>query len=299
MSFKREFKDDLGKNIEKLSKTSSNEILYEINEKAVQFFTNELNKASNKNKKKYITDRGLTQNTIENFNIGYSGRNQHSLIKYLRDLGYEDSYIIKAGLGKISESGTLVGYFWDRIMFPIRDTKNRVVGFGGRILGDGSPKYLNSPETCIFSKKEHLYALNIAQHETCMKYILCEGYMDVVSMHQAGIKNAVASLGTSFTKYQAAIVHRYVDNAILAYDSDEPGKKAAERNIATLTSECVGSNVADLSPCKDPDEFIKTFGKEELLQRLRNAKSSSDFVIERNREKIKNNSASYIKGYEL
>ena len=164
-------------------------------------------------------------------------------------------------------------------MYPIMDVTNRVIGFGGRVMGDGKPKYLNSPETPIFDKSHNLYGLNLAKRSRCGYFILCEGYMDVIAMHQAGFSQAVASLGTSFTEGQAQILKRYVPTVLLSYDSDGAGVKAAMRNIGILHSAGLTGKVVDLRPYKDPDEFMKGAGKEEFQKRLDNAENSFLYQI--------------------
>ncbi len=169
--------------------------------------------------------------------------------------------------------------FWNRVIFPIMDVNNRVIGFGGRVMGDGKPKYLNSPETKIFDKSRNLYGLNVARTSRKPYLILCEGYMDVISMHQAGFTNAVASLGTALTSGHASLLKRYTQEVLLLYDSDEAGVKAALRAIPILREAGINSRVVDLKPHKDPDEFIKTEGAEAFQQRLDQARDSFMFRV--------------------
>ncbi len=164
-------------------------------------------------------------------------------------------------------------------MFPIMDVSSRVIGFGGRVMGDGKPKYLNSPETIIFDKSRNLYGLNIARTARKKNLIICEGYMDVIAMHQAGFDNAVASLGTALTAQQANLIKRYVNEALLLYDSDEAGQKAALRAIPLLRAAGVSARVIDLSPYKDPDEFIKEAGAGEFRERLENGRNGFMFQV--------------------
>ena len=169
--------------------------------------------------------------------------------------------------------------FWNRVIFPIMDVNNRVIGFGGRVMGDGKPKYLNSPETKIFDKSRNLYGLNVARTTRRKYLILCEGYMDVISMHQAGFTNAVASLGTALTSGHASLLKRYTQEVLLLYDSDEAGVRAALRAIPILREAGVNSRVVNLRPYKDPDEFIKNLGAEAFEERLEQASDSFMFRV--------------------
>lgn len=169
--------------------------------------------------------------------------------------------------------------FWNRVIFPIMDVNNRVIGFGGRVMGDGKPKYLNSPETKIFDKSRNLYGLNVARTTRKNHLILCEGYMDVISMHQAGFTNAVASLGTALTSGHASLLKRYTQEVFLLYDSDEAGIRASLRAIPILREAGVNAKVVSLKPYKDPDEFIKNMGPEALEERLLNASDSFLFRV--------------------
>ena len=169
--------------------------------------------------------------------------------------------------------------FWNRVIFPIMDVNNRVIGFGGRVMGDAKPKYLNSPETKIFDKSRNLYGLNIARTSRKKNLIICEGYMDVISMHQAGFNNAVASLGTALTSQQAALMKRYTEEVLVIYDSDEAGTKAALRAIPILNAAGLTARVVDLKPHKDPDEFIQAEGTEAFQERLDHAENSFLFEV--------------------
>ena len=170
--------------------------------------------------------------------------------------------------------------FWNRVIFPIQDINHRVIGFGGRVMGDGTPKYLNSPETEIFDKSRNLYGLNFARTSRKNSFILCEGYMDVIAMHQAGFSQAVASLGTAFTPGQAGLLKRYTDEVLLSYDSDEAGVRAALRAIGILREAGLSGKVIDLKPYKDPDEFIRALGAQEFQKRLDNAQNSFFFELD-------------------
>ena len=169
--------------------------------------------------------------------------------------------------------------FWNRVIFPIMDVNNRVIGFGGRVMGDGKPKYLNSPETRVFDKSRNLYGLNVARTARKKNLLVCEGYMDVISMHQAGFKNSVASLGTALTTQHASLLKRYTDEVILTYDSDGAGVKAALRAIPMLKAAGISTRVLHMDPYKDPDEFIKTLGAEAFQERIDQAENSFLFEI--------------------
>ena len=200
-------------------------------------------------------------------------------MKYLQQKGFEDELIKASGIATFSERSGLVSQFWNRVMFPIQDVRNRVIGFGGRVMGDGEPKYLNSPETDVFDKRRNLYGLNFARTARSGNIILCEGYMDVIAMHQAGFTQAVASLGTAFTSEQAMLLKRYTDSVLLAYDSDGAGTKAALRAIGILREVGLNGRVINMKPHKDPDEFMKALGKEAFAERIAQAENSFFFEI--------------------
>jgi DNA primase len=253
--------------------------LLEANKEAAKFFYYQLRTPHGEIGKKYLDKRKLSEETMHHFGLGYAGKNGAELVKYLRSKGFEDEIIKEAGLANFSERSGLVSQFWNRVMFPIQDINHRVIGFGGRVMGDGEPKYLNSPETPIFDKRRNLYGLNFARTARSGNLIICEGYMDVIAMHQAGFTQAVASLGTAFTAEQAALMHRYTENVLLAYDSDGAGVKAALRGIKILRDEGLTGKVINMKPYKDPDEFIKNLGKEAFQERIDNAENSFFFEI--------------------
>ena len=199
--------------------------------------------------------------------------------------GIRDELLKESGLVNADEKRGMYDKFWNRVIFPILDVNNRVIGFGGRVMGDGKPKYLNSPETVVFDKSRNLYGLNIAR-TTRKKYLLvCEGYMDVISMHQAGFKNAVASLGTALTEKHAALLKRYTNEVILTYDSDDAGVRAALRAIPLVKQAGLRARVLHMDPYKDPDEFIKEMASEKFQERIDQAENSFMFelsVLEKN-----------------
>jgi DNA primase len=253
--------------------------LLEVNKEAAKFFYYQLRSPHGEVGQKYLEKRALSQETMHKFGLGYAGKSGAALVEYLRSKGFEDELIKEAGLANYSEKHGLMSQFWNRVMFPIQDINHRVIGFGGRVMGDGEPKYLNSPETPIFDKRRNLYGLNFARTARSGNLIICEGYMDVIAMHQAGFTQAVASLGTAFTPEQAALLRRYTDNVLLAYDSDGAGVKAALRGIGILRDAGLTGKVINMKPYKDPDEFIKNLGKEAFQERIDQAENSFFFEI--------------------
>ena len=260
-------------------KAKQRETLLEINRQAAQYFYYQLRRESGQIGYRYLTDRGLNDETIRKFGLGYSDKFSDDLYKFLKGKGYGDDQLRDSGLFNVDERHGMYDKFWNRVIFPIMDVNNRVIGFGGRVMGDGKPKYLNSPETKIFDKSRNLYGLNVARTSRKPYLILCEGYMDVISMHQSGFTNAVASLGTSLTSRHASLLKRYTQEVLLLYDSDEAGVKAALRAIPILREAGINSRVVDLKPHKDPDEFIKTEGAEAFQQRLDQARDSFMFRV--------------------
>ena len=261
------------------AKAEKRAALLEINKKAAQYFYYQLRREGGKNAHDYLTGRGLSEETIRKFGLGYSDKYSDDLYKYLKSQNYSDDLLRESGLFNVDERQGMYDKFWNRVIFPIMDVNNRVIGFGGRVMGDGKPKYLNSPETRIFDKSRNLYGLNIARTTRKNYLILCEGYMDVISMHQAGFTNAVASLGTALTSGHASLLKRYTQEVLLLYDSDDAGVRAALRAIPILREAGVTSRVVNLRPHKDPDEFIKALGGEEFEKRLEQAMDSFMFRV--------------------
>ncbi|MBD5471829.1 MAG: DNA primase [Lachnospiraceae bacterium] len=253
--------------------------LLEVNKEAAKYFYYQLRAKNGQAGYQYLKKRQLSDETIKKFGLGYANVTSDDLIRYLKSKGYEDQLITEAGLGSFDEKYGMHDKFWNRVMFPIQDSNHRVIGFGGRVMGDAKPKYLNSPETMIFDKSRNLYGLNFARTARAGNMILCEGYMDVIAMHQAGFIQAVASLGTSFTAGQANLLRRYVGEVILAYDSDGAGVSAALRAIGILKEAGLTGKVLNLEPYKDPDEFMKNLGKEAFEERIRTAENSFFFEL--------------------
>lgn len=253
--------------------------LLELNKEAAKFFYFQLRSSRGAAGMKYLQGRELTEETMHRFGLGFAGKNGAEPVQYLRSKGFEDELIKEAGLANFSERNGLLCQFWNRVMYPIQDVNNRVIGFGGRVMGDGEPKYLNSPETPIFDKRRNLYGLNFARTARSGNIIICEGYMDVISMHQAGFTQAVASLGTAFTPEQANLLRRYTDTVLLAYDSDGAGVKAALRGIGLLRDAGLTAKVINMRPYKDPDEFMKALGREAFQERIDQAENSFFYEI--------------------
>ena len=255
-------------------------ILLEINKAAAQYFYVQLLRPQGGHALTYLKDRKLSDDTIKAFGLGYSNKYSDDLYKYLKSKGYKDDMISQAGLISIDEKYGVHDKFWNRVMFPIMDVNSRVIGFGGRVMGDAKPKYLNSPETIIFDKSRNLYGLNRARKSRKPYFLLCEGYMDVISMHQAGFTNAVASLGTALTPGHAALIKRYVNEVYLTYDSDEAGTKAALRAGPILREVGITAKIIRMEPYKDPDEFIKNLGAEAFEERIQKARNGFMFSLE-------------------
>ena len=253
--------------------------LLEINKEAAKYFYTLLRNPRGERAYKYFKNRELTDETMQKFGLGYSDQYRDDLYRYLRNKGYEDEILKESGLITMDEVRGGHDKFWNRAMFPIMDVHNHVIGFGGRVMGEGEPKYLNSPETKVFDKSRNLYGLNIARSTRKDQLLLCEGYMDVIALHQAGFDNAVASLGTSLTSGHANLLKRYTKEVYLTYDSDGAGVKAALRAIPILKEVGIVTKIINMQPYKDPDEFIKNLGAEEYQKRIDNAENSFLFEI--------------------
>ena len=253
--------------------------LLEANKEAAKYFYYQLRAKQGEIGYRYLQGRQLSEETMKKFGLGFANKTSDDLTKYLKQKGYDDKLLQEVGLATFDERYGMHDKFWNRVMFPIQDINHRVIGFGGRVMGDGTPKYLNSPETPIFDKSRNLYGLNFARTSRAGNIILCEGYMDVISMHQAGFTQAVASLGTAFTAGQANLLRRYTENVLLAYDSDGAGTSAALRAIGILKEVGLTGKVISMHPYKDPDEFIKNLGTEAFQERIDNAENSFMFEI--------------------
>ena len=260
-------------------KENRRKTLLQINKEAATYFYYQLRAPQGRVGLDYLKGRQLSDETMNRFGLGYSNKTSNDLCQYLRHKGYPDELIRESGVTVFNEKYGMSDKFWNRVMFPIQDVNHRVIGFGGRVMGEGEPKYLNSPETPVFDKSRNLYGLNFARTARQDNIILCEGYMDVIAMHQAGFTQAVASLGTAFTSGQANLLRRYTENVILSYDSDGAGVKAALRAIGILKEAGLTGKVLNLEPYKDPDEFMKNLGREEFAKRLSQAENTFFFEL--------------------
>ena len=259
-------------------KTDLKNMVLDINKEAARYFHYILGTDTGVNARKYIERRQLKDETVTAFGLGVSNIKSDSLYQYMKNKGYKDDVLKETGLFIYDDRG-VYDRFRNRVMFPIININNKVIGFGGRVMGDGEPKYLNSPETVIFDKGRNLYGLNIAKNSRKNNIIICEGYMDVISMHQAGFTQAVASLGTALTEGQANLIKRYVSDVLICYDSDGPGVKAALRAIGIFKNTGLRCKVINMDPYKDADEFIKNEGTEKFQERIDNAENGFMFEI--------------------
>lgn len=253
--------------------------LYEVNRDVARFFYRALRERANPGYS-YMQKRGITNDILNRFGIGYADDRWDSLYQHMKRLGHDEKTLLRLGL--ISESkGRYFDKFRSRVIFPILNTRNRVIGFGGRIIGDGEPKYLNSQETPVFSKKNNLYGLHITRQDIAKadRAVLVEGYMDAVSLYQHGVRNVAASLGTALTENQANLLKRYTKNVVLSYDADEAGQKAAFRGSDILYSAGCRPRVLKISSGKDPDDFIKEKGRQEFMKLVDDAVPFVDFKL--------------------
>lgn len=258
--------------------------IYEANRIAARFFYSQLYTESGINALNYIKGRALSSATVKHFGIGYAPATTYSLVDHMRKQGFKDNELIAANLAFKSARGNTVDRFIDRVMFPIIDLRGNVIAFGGRIMTDQKPKYLNTADTLAFKKSYNLFALNFAKNTGERKLILAEGYMDVIALHQAGFKNAVATLGTSLTSEQATIMKRYADEVIICYDADEAGQKAASRAINLLRNVGILIRVLAVPGAKDPDEFIREHKKDgpaRFKQLLENSANDVEYRLQK------------------
>ena len=255
--------------------------LFDLHKKAGRFFYEKLHEPVGEQARAYLQKRQMNDNIQKKFGIGYAPKEQQELYQYLQKQGFSQQELQKSGL--IIERKEEKGYFdrfRNRLMFPILDIQGRVIGFGGRILSQGEPKYLNSPETLLFNKSKNLYGLNFAKNTRKREIILVEGYMDMISLYQAGFRNVAASLGTAFNQEHAKVLKKYADSVILLYDSDDAGTMAAQRAIPILTQNGFYVKVLQVPNGKDPDEFIKQSGAKAFSRLLANAQHYITFQIQ-------------------
>ena len=256
------------------------EKLKEIYKTAAVFYYKNLYAPEGADGLAYFKNRGLSDETITKFGLGYSLKSGSKLYALLKEKGFDDEILQESMLFNYSEKYGGQDKFWNRVMFPILDKNSKVIAFGGRVMGDGEPKYLNSNETLIFDKSSNLYGFYLARRSRKDYMLLCEGYMDVIALHQAGFDNAVASLGTALTEKQAALIARCTKRVVITYDSDGAGRKAANRAIPILKAAGIMTKVLNMQPYKDPDEFIKALGTDAYQARVDEAVPSFDFMTD-------------------
>ena len=229
--------------------------------------------------RQYFADRGLSSATVKRFGLGYSPQSGNMMLRHLKSLGFSEKEILEANLARQGERG-YYDNFRGRVMFPIIDMSGNVIAFGGRVLDDSKPKYLNSSDTPAFKKSRNMFAFNYAKNADAGYLILCEGYMDVIALHAAGFNMAVATLGTAITAEQARLMKKYTDKVIISYDSDEAGQKAAKRAIALLEEAGIDAKVLRMSGAKDPDEFIKKFGAQEFGKLIDESRDKYEYMLD-------------------
>lgn len=258
-----------------------------INKEAARFFYEQLNAENDDARaaRAYWRGRGLSDSTIRRFGLGFSPNDFGALRRHLRTRGYTEEEMLASGLQKRSEKGNVYDVFRGRVMTPIFDLRGNVIAFGGRVLGDEKPKYINSPETLVYKKSKAMFALNIAKKSASRRYILCEGYMDVISLHQAGFDTAVAACGTALTPDQVRLLGEYADEVVLCYDSDEAGQKATARSLGLFAESPVKVSVLNIPGAKDPDEFIKKYGRERFEALLNGTSNAIEYRLAKVREK--------------
>ncbi|MCQ4022215.1 MULTISPECIES: DNA primase [unclassified Ruminococcus] len=262
--------------------------VYEANREAGRFYYSMLYTAAGKAGLDYLRGRGLSEKTIKHFGLGFSPDNRFALVDYLRAKGFKPQELVAANLVYQNNNGNLSDRFYNRVMFPIIDLRGNVIAFGGRIMTDQKPKYLNTSDTPVFKKSNSLFALNFAKNDGKRSLILCEGYMDVIALHQAGFTTAVATLGTALTQEQAMLMKRYADTVYICYDSDEAGQKAAQRAIGFLRNAGIDIRVIAVPGAKDPDEFIRengAKGPEKFMQLLEKSGNDIEYRISKIKQK--------------
>lgn len=262
--------------------------LLEINRCAARYFYEQLNARTPEAalaRRYWREKRGLSDAAIRRFGLGYAPEDFGGLLHYLRKRGFSESELERSGLVKRSAKGNLYDIFRHRVMVPIIDVRGSIIAFGGRVLDDSKPKYINSPETMVYHKSRTLFALNVAKKSPSKRYILCEGYMDVISMHEAGFDTAVCACGTALTAEQVKLLSEYADEVVLSYDSDEAGQKATERSLGLFANSPVKVSVLSYQGAKDPDEFIKKYGRERFEMLLNGTANPTEFQLKKAQSK--------------
>ena len=258
-----------------------------VNKETARFFYEQLNASTEEAAaaRAYWRGRGLSDSTIRRFGLGYAPNDFRALRMHLRAKGFSEEEMLAAGVEKRSEKGNVYDAFRGRVMTPIFDLRGNVIAFGGRVLGNEKPKYINSPETLVYKKSKAMFALSIAKKSTSRRYILCEGYMDVISLHQAGFDTAVAACGTALTAEQVRLLAEYADEVVLCYDSDEAGQKATARSLSLFSESPVKVSVLNIPNAKDPDEFIKKFGRDAFDRLLNGTSNAIEYKIQKVKSK--------------
>ena len=256
--------------------------IYEMNRIAANYFHHNLVKGNDKSGLQYLFNRRLAPETVKKFGLGYSSNSWNELTNILGSKGYSDDEIIDAWLGGRSQkSGKIFDMFRGRVMFPIVDLRGNIIGFGGRVMDDSKPKYLNTGKTPVFDKGSNLFSMNYAKNSNSKQLILCEGYMDVIAVNQAGLENAVATLGTAITPDQARLMSHYAEEVIIAYDSDEAGQTAAKRAISHFSDVGIKTRILRMEGAKDPDEYIKKFGVQRFRRLIEGSDDANNFMLDR------------------
>lgn len=255
--------------------------MYDANREAARFFHSSLFTPEGKTGLDYFLSRGLSMETIRHFGLGFAPDKWDGLLRHMKSKGYSEQELVSADLAKKTQKGYIIDTFRNRAMFPIIDVKGSVIAFGGRVLDDSKPKYVNTSDTLVYKKSQGVFALNFAKRGSDKTLILCEGYMDVIAYHQAGFENAVAGLGTAFTPEQAKLISKYAEEVILSYDNDEAGQNATRKAIGILSRTPLRIRVARLQGGKDPDEIIKKYGKDKMRQILSSAVGDVEFDLQR------------------
>ncbi len=283
--------DRAGINLPTISNSVDDKLLklkskvYDINAETAKFYHENLYKPTSKEAQNYIKKRKLDNRTLKNFLIGYSG-NFNELYVHLKSKGFTDEEILTSGLVNKNDNGKFIDRFRRRLMFPIQDTRNRVIAFGGRVLDDSKPKYINSSENIVYSKGKHLFGLNVAKKEHLKKIIIVEGYMDAISLHQRGITNVVASLGTALTESQGRLLRKSSEQVIIGYDADGAGQAATVRGLEILQNLGCDIRILQIEGAKDPDEFVTKYGPERFLKYVDNAISLVEYKIKVLKQKL-------------
>lgn len=255
--------------------------IYEMNRISANFFYRNLTGSNDKSGLRYFAERKISPQTIKKYGLGYAPDSWNTLVQFLNSKGYSDDEISDAWLGGRSQkTGNMFDMFRKRVIFPIVDLRKNVIGFGGRVLDDSKPKYLNTAKTPVFDKGSNLFSLNFAKNSDSKKIILCEGYMDVIALNQAGFENAVATLGTAITPEQARIISHYAEEVIIAYDSDGAGQQASQKAINHFSDVGLRTTVLHMEGAKDPDEFIKKFGRDRFRMLLDNSRDANNFMLD-------------------